>query len=375
MAKKTVLALAMTFGLMLSACAADWTDANNNQYSALKSIKGGGGGSTGGPRIVTDIRPAGTDTVKLKFTPATLSGNECLFCTRNSKTGSSVQTDAFSGFRTSNKIRIDRYHTARYTTCTTTVLTINNDYAVVADFNKGNVVGSAEDSAVSINGIYQALSPGGRTDGKLGNVNYTPAGPLMLFASHFAGSELSESSAYDNTSSCYLYYFQLYSSNGTLKHNLMPARNANGVAGLYDTVGRKFYGPVGPSGHDTFTAAARTVTGTGVKWTGLGGDNKMSTGANWEGGVAPVAGQDLDFTLAVPLAEINADISGVTFGKMWLDDGDIPTFTGSMTISAVNLPLKIAGNPAITMTAGDYTWNGGSAANWGAAGVWMQYGV
>ena len=197
----------------------------------------------------------------------------------------------------------------------------------------------------------------------------------MLFASHTAGSELSESSPYDNSGSYYLYYFQLYSSTGALKHNLMPAQDANGVAGLYDTVGRKFYGPVGPSGYDAFTADARTVDGAGVKWTGLGGDNRMSTGANWEGGVAPAAGQDIDFTRAVPLVEINADIPGVTFGKLWLDDGDIPAFTGSMTVSAVNLPLQVAGNPSVTVLAGDYPWSGGAAAGWGDAGVWTRDGA
>ena len=370
MRKVTTCALALC--LALPSFAADWTDANGNQYTALKSIKGNGSGSAGGPRIITDIHPAGTDTVKLRFMPTTVSGYDCLFCTRNSGSGA---VNTFSGFRTSSKIRIDRYHTTRHTTCLTTLLSANTDYALVADFNKGDVVGGEEDSAVSINGVWQVLSPGGRTDGKLGDVAYTPAGPLMLFASHTAGSELSESSPYDNSGSYYLYYFQLYSSTGALKHNLMPAQDANGVAGLYDTVGRKFYGPVGPSGYDAFTADARTVDGAGVKWTGLGGDNRMSTGANWEGGVAPAAGQDIDFTRAVPLVEINADIPGVTFGKLWLDDGDIPAFTGSMTVSAVNLPLQVAGNPSVTVLAGDYTWSGGAAAGWGDAGVWTRDGA
>ena len=368
---------AMCVAAALPSWAADWTDANGNEYTALKYIKGNGNGSsTGGPRIITDIRPAGTDAVKLKFMPTTVSGSECLFCTRNSKTGSNVQTDAFSGFRIGSKIRIDRFHSTRYTTCNTTTLAANSEYALIADFNKGDVVGSAEDSAVSINGVYQVLSPQGRSDGKLGYSAYTPAGNLMLFASHLSGSSLSASSAYDNSGSYYLYYFQLYSSSGVLTHNLMPAKNSSNVAGLYDTVGRKFYAPVAgsASGSDAFASAARTVTGSGKKWTGLGSDNKMSTGANWEGGVAPAAGDDLDFTLAPPFAEINADIPGVTFGKMWIDDGEIPTFTGSMTISAINLPMKVADNPAITIVAGNYTWSGGAAANWGDAGIWSYEG-
>ena len=374
MKAKALMPYAIAFCIALPLFAADWTDANNNQYTALKYIKGNGSGSTGGPRIITDIQPTGTDTVKLRFKPTTVSGNDCLYCTR--KSGSNA-VYAFSGFRTSGRIRIDRHDTRRYMTCTNLTLAANTEYAVVADYNKGNVVSSLEDSAVSVNGEYMLLHNSNRPDGKLGTTSYTPAGPLMLFASHTAGSELSESSDYDNSGSYYLYYFQLYASDGTLTHNLMPAQNASGVAGLYDTVGRKFYGPVGPSGYDTFDSEPKTeVTGTDVKkWTGLGGDNKMSSGANWEGGVAPAAGQDLDFTIAVPLVGIDADIPGVTFGKLWLGDSDIPAFTGSMTVSAVNFPLKVAGNPAITIVAGDYTWNGGAAANWGDAAAWLYEGV
>jgi hypothetical protein len=35
--------------------AADWTDANGNEYTALKYIKGNGSGSSGGPYIITDF--------------------------------------------------------------------------------------------------------------------------------------------------------------------------------------------------------------------------------------------------------------------------------------------------------------------------------
>ena len=95
----------------------------------------------------------------------------------------------------------------------------------------------------------------------------------------------------------------------------------------------------------------------------------MSTDANWEGGVAPGDGDDLDFTLAPPLAEINANIPGVTFGKLWLDDGDIPTFTGSMTVSDCNDRAKVAGNTSVVFPAGNYTWRG-TETNWGDADAW-----
>ena len=47
-------------GAALTVRAADWTDANNATYTALKSIKGGGSAY-----IVTEITPAGTDGPKV----------------------------------------------------------------------------------------------------------------------------------------------------------------------------------------------------------------------------------------------------------------------------------------------------------------------
>ena len=347
-ALKCLLVGVTAFVTAAAARAADWTDANGNEYTALEYIKG-----TSGPCVITDFKLAGTDTVKFRFQPTSVSSDfENIFCSRGAKNANSITC-----FRNYKKLAVDR--PTRRTTGD--AFEINNDYTVTIDLS----VGTTTTGAVTVNGIGQTLS------GTLGTSSYEAGSCLVLFAAHTAGTGLSPSSSFSYKGSSYFYYFQVYSSAGVLVHNLMPAQNSSGTAGFYDTVGRKFYGP--HSG--TFTSAARGVTGSGKKWTGLGGDNKMSTGANWEGGVAPTAGDDLDFTLAPPLAEINADIPGVTFGKMWIDDGDIPTFTGSMTISAINLPMKVADNPSITIVAGNYTWSGGAAANWGDAGIWSYEGA
>ena len=343
-ALKCLLVGLTAFVAATAARAADWTDANGNEYTALEYIKG-----TAGPCVITDFKLAGTDTVKFRFQPTSVSSQfENIFCSRGSGNANSITC-----FRNYKKLAVDR--PTRRTTGD--AFEINNDYTVTIDLS----VGTTTTGAVTVNGIGQTLS------GTLGTSSYEAGSCLVLFAAHTAGTGLSPSSSFSYKGSSYFYYFQVYSSAGVLVHNLMPAQNSSGTAGFYDTVGRKFYGP--HSG--TFTSAARGVTGSGKKWTGLGGDNKMSTGANWEGGVAPTAGDDLDFTLAPPLAEINADISGVTFGKLWIDDGDLPTFTGSMTVSVVNLPAKVADIPAITVSVGDYTWNGGASANWGNAGIWI----
>ena len=105
----------------------------------------------------------------------------------------------------------------------------------------------------------------------------------------------------------------------------------------------------------------------------------MSTDANWEGGL-PQAGDDLDFTLAAPLAEIDADMN-VTFGKVWIDDGDLPGFTGTLTATAINdlerMTAYDTATASFTFTLAvpsgqDFTWNGGAAANWNTTdALWL----
>jgi hypothetical protein len=113
-----VAAGVFTVGAALTASAADWTDANNVTYTALKSINGGGSGY-----IATDFTPLGTDTVKFKYRPSTVSGNECIYCSRFS--GGSYMKSQFCGFRIGSAFRIDShdYYNKTYPrqyTCNTT---------------------------------------------------------------------------------------------------------------------------------------------------------------------------------------------------------------------------------------------------------------
>ena len=161
----------------------------------------------------------------------------------------------------------------------------------------------------------------------------------------------------------------------------MPAvPNTEGaVAGLFDTVTSKFYSPTGSSGHTTFTSDEYGANDrAGKKWTGAGSDNLMSNGDNWEGGTPPSAGEDLDFTIAVPNAPINAD-TGLTYGTIYLGTGDLPAFTGKLAANGINDLTRIQSYDDATdsfeftlaaPTGQDFTWNGGAAANWGDSGVW-----
>lgn len=247
-------------------------------------------------------------------------------------------------------IRLDRKNKNRYVNATYDTST---EYLLDANF------GTKE---VRLNGNASPVSDWTED-------SYTVGSELYFFALHSSGNLTSN--YYGND---YLYYFSLYDSTGNLKHCLLPAQCVSGENtgkyGLFDTKTGTFYPQSGGTPFATVDQTVRTVTAPSgcKKWIGRGNDNKMSTGENWEGGVAPQAGDDLDFTLAAPLAEINADLVG-TYGTLYLDDGDIPTFTGSLAVSSCN-DSRARAMPAIILPADDYIWNGGAAENWNTAGAW-----
>ena len=79
----------------------------------------------------------------------------------------------------------------------------------------------------------------------------------------------------------------------------------------------------------------------GKSWTGLADDGKMSTGGNWYGGVAPVAGDELYFTSVREATAILADIPDVKFGDVLMGEGVI-TFSGTLAATSISDTSKIA---------------------------------
>ena len=89
-------------------------------------------------------------------------------------------------------------------------------------------------------------------------------------------------------------------------------------------------------------------------WTGAGGDNKMSTAANWAGGAVPAEGSPLDFSAAPAGAAIAAD-TGTAYGAVTMG-ANVITFTGSLTASSFSDTSKIAvGANALVTIDGDVT--------------------
>ena len=337
-----VAAGVFTVGAVLTASAAGWT-VDGVDYTALKAIKGNASGY-----IVTDITPVYTNIVKTKFKPySTASGEGGLFCARGNKGANS-----FTCYRNKGTLRLDRKDQQR--NCSDSVSA--EETKLVADFGR---------NSVWLNDNKQTLksTSSGGAAADWNTTEYTVASALAIFAMH------NTLSSFSNKSPDYLYYFELYDTNTNLTHCLLPAqRGTDSKYGLFDTKTGMFYPQTAGTGFVAADQLARTVTAPSgcKKWIGRG-DNKMSTGANWEGGNAPEPGDDLDLTLAPPLAEIDADLTG-TYGTLYLDDGDIPSFTGSLTVSACN-DRRARGISEIILPADDYTWNG-NGSNWGDTGAW-----
>lgn len=354
-------AAAIALATALPSLAADWTDASGNEYTALKYVKGNAtnGGRSDGPwMVLTNITAQCTDTVKMKFKLVN-TFTQGLWCSRTNA------TSHFSAFYSvsSNK-KISFYRKNGTAVAHSKELNADDECTVIADYNARKF---------TVNGETETLSVG--TD------SYD-VGPIMLFGTYSTGTDATYSTAASasNRGSYYLYYFQIYSSTGTLRHNLLPATNMTAqTVGLFDTVTRTFYTPDYSSYPNyKFSTAEWGSDRAGKKWLGAGDGVSMSDDDNWEGGAAPVAGDDLDFTIAVPFSDIDADINA-TFGKVYLGTGDLPAFTGSLSATAINDLTRMQAYDAATAgftftleasTGQDFTWNGAAAANWWTTDLW-----
>lgn len=346
----------------LSSFAADWTDAEGNEYNALKYLKGNAtANNEGGPWLVlTNITVNCSDTIKMKFNlDSTKMFTQALWCSRKDSSTyfMSIYNPTVNGIQFYRKTATAQQHSQQ--------IAGDTDYTVIADYNTRKF---------SINGLEEELS-------SLSADTFTDLSPLMLFATYKAGATVKYRTNPNGNRAAYrFYYLQICSSDGKLRHNLIPATNTTAnTVGLYDTVTQSFFTPDYSYYSYKFTTAEWGSDRAGKKWTGLGGDNKMSNAANWANNDMPSAGDDIDFTIAVPFAEIDADIEA-TFGKIYLGAADLPAFSGLLTATGINDLTRMqaydTATEGFTFTLAapsgqDFIWSGGAAANnWKATDVW-----
>ena len=94
-------------------------------------------------------------------------------------------------------------------------------------------------------------------------------------------------------------------------------------------------------------------------WSGRGGDNRMSNGANWVGGLVPAVGADIDFSGVTTATTIIADAERM-FGTVTSGSAVI-TFTGALAATNFTDRTKIAVGADSTVThVGDLAISGSS---------------
>ena len=219
--------------------------------------------ANGNCQIQTGIVPNSTDKVELSWRPTVVSGNQGLWCSRDSSA-----KNTFTAFMIANKVRLDRNGSSM--TCAGALLACTN-YTVVADY------------ATLAGVVTNDISHTELTSGTMPSGDYTPTAELCLFAS----CQGTPTTSYGNAGSYALYSFKLSDSVGNLRLNLVPAkRDADGELGLYDLVRSTFLtncnsgvftsaGPITITPSDPLWGKALTIAdditidaGEGATWSG-----------------------------------------------------------------------------------------------------------
>ena len=180
-------------------------------------------------QLKTGYTPKSTDKIVMTWCPTQVTATEALWCAR-----SAVGTAEFTAFQyNSSKVGV-LYNTGSTDTDTSTAtVTVKKrdpvvaytKYTIIADGNAGTVVVTNAFTGAEVANCSFTISS-----------SFTVGSQLCLFASHGT----SAATANGNWSSHFLYSFKVYDAAGTLKLDLVPAKNSSGTVGLYDTVGGSF---------------------------------------------------------------------------------------------------------------------------------------
>jgi autotransporter-associated beta strand protein len=191
----------------------------------------------------------------------------------------------------------------------------------------------------------------------------------------------------EDTTGLYYYQVQSYRTYGLRDwsyHLSVP------LGGVYGTTGQRTYMAYNPttaaetvqvfdaSGNviDSFLALPQqfTVVRAAI-WQGGGGTNNWSTGGNWKGGAAPVAGQHLTFPAPNNSSAVNNLTAGTIFAGLALDANNF-TLSGNQIIldpdggggisnsgtsNVVTLPLGLNSDTIIASYAGQLSLQGAIA--------------
>ncbi len=180
-------------------------------------------------QVKTGYMPKSTDKIVMTWCPVRVNATEALWCAR-----SAVGTAAFTAFQySSSKVGVLYNNGSTDTDTSTATVTVKKrdpvvaytKYTIIADGNAGTVAVTNAFTGAEVANCSFTISS-----------SFTVGSQLCLFASHAT----SAATANGNWSSHFLYSFKVYDAAGTLKLDLVPAKDSSGTVGLYDTVGGSF---------------------------------------------------------------------------------------------------------------------------------------
>lgn len=214
---------------VMADASAELTGADGSRYVQLTAITGTAtANSTGGAWIVTDIEPRGDNQkVVAKFKLNTTAWSQTLWCSR---TGASGANKSFAGF-----------YIKRGTSISVLRFDRNGDATEISGYSPT----TADDCSVLANYGARMVSVNGASAVTFGAAGvYTPGSVLMLFGANIGNAQITSdmpAASVGNRGAFTLYHFRLTDANNVVEHNLVPAEDSSGKAGLFDTVTKKFY--------------------------------------------------------------------------------------------------------------------------------------
>ena len=207
-----------------SAILPSFADGLPDGYTQLPYLK-----ANANVQVKTGYTPNPTDKIVMTWCPTQVSATEALWCAR-----SAVGTAAFTAFQyNSSKVGVLYNGGSTDTDTSTATVTVKKREAVAA-YTKYTITADGNAGTVAVTNAF--------TGAEVANCSFTISSSftvgsqLCLFASHAT----SAATANGNWSSHFLYSFKVYDAAGTLKLDLVPAKNSSGIVGLYDTVGGSF---------------------------------------------------------------------------------------------------------------------------------------
>ena len=181
--------------------------------------------------INTDIVPEATDRIVLKVRYEGNDKPQAFFFTSRKSAGSE---DFTLTYYKGNGLRID-FNGAQNIYGTNVVMTVGNTYEI--DFDANAKTCAVNGDACLFNKSFPTKA-------------FTPNAPLCIFQISNNGTPATSSTYDQYIPRASLYYFFVYGSDGTLKHELRPARETStNKTGLYDRKTDKFY-PSSKNFHD-----------------------------------------------------------------------------------------------------------------------------